>query len=907
MSQRFTLGVLSPFLGGWYFGGILDALARATAEAGGNVIAFQTLDAGTDIVEVSQPPDPECLTSWDHLSGFIVVINAVSSRYLASIEAAGKPVVVISHRFPDLSCPVILPDNRTGIRSGVEHLLRHGHRRIAFVGFRGADDVAERYEAYKHTLLAHDIEPDPRLLFPASDNHETGGDDAAHAMLAAGLPSTAVVAATDANAFGILRTLAAAGYDLPADQAVIGFDDVPAASASVPALTTVNQPIDAVARRAVDVMMQRLQTGSTGFARHPVLTSLVVRESCGCPPSGESPGEAWDESTDRRQPAGSPVAHDRTWFADTTTLQRVLSTQYEVSMDLLRSHENDPRTLQWVSRTSATAACLGLWVDGRRPTDAHPMLEIVGTFSTDELVMVDVPPVVDATAFPPEQMLAGLDERPGSVVFVIPVKINSMDLGILAITDTVETKASTGRESISQWTALLAVALEQHFTLAALRARDDQLRAAALYDHLTGLPNRALFLDRLDQAMRRNHRVPSGRFAVLFLDLDGFKVVNDSLGHSAGDQVLTQVSERLKGSLRDCDTAARFGGDEFLVLLDGLENDHVPVHVAERLHAALARPFLAAGHEVVVAASIGIALSGSHYENAEEILRDADIAMYSAKSERRGSRALFDTSMHSKAVDRLQLETELRHALESGGFELHYQPIVDLQTGRTRGFEALVRWRHADRGLVPPDDFLPIAEETGLIVPLSRWILQEACQRLAEWKAAGAPDYLSMSINVSNRQFWHGDLIDDIDEVLRRTGLDPRCVALEITEGVVMHNVDLACKILEEIHTLGCPVHIDDFGTGYSSLEALHRLPIDALKVDRSFVSRLGTDTRSSELVRTIVLMGHNLGLELVAEGIETEEQRRHLVELACQHGQGYLFSRPVPKDVALALAVEQP
>jgi diguanylate cyclase (GGDEF)-like protein len=901
VSRQFTLGVLAPFLGGWYFGGILDGIARAAADAGGNVIAFQTLDAGTDTVEVTQPPDPDSRVAWDLVSGFIVVINAVSARYLATIEAAGKPVVVISHQYPGLAAPVVVPDNRTGVRQGVTHLVQHGHRAIGFVGYLGAADIDERYQTYRETLLDHGIAPDPRLLFRASDNHQAGGAHAAQAMLAAGLPSTAVMAGTDANAIGVIATLASAGYHLPADQAVIGFDDLPAASFSVPRLTTVKQPIDHVARTAVGVLLDQVRTTSREFARHHVATSLVVRESCGC--SGTAIDEAEPSSPGTRQSAAAHAsARSRAQFDDTTHLQAVLSTQYEVSMELLRSFENDPAALHWLSRTSATAGCLGLWAERGPSTDTQPALEIVGVFQTEQQPTGEVPAVIEPAAFPPEHLRAAVDRRPGAVVCVVPVKLNARDLGVLAIVDTVETKVTTGRESISQWTALLAVALDQRAMLAALRARDDQLRTAALFDHLTGLPNRALFLNRLDQAMRRSSRAPQGRFAVLFLDLDGFKVVNDSLGHSAGDEILVQAAERVERSLRKCDTAARFGGDEFLVLLDGFEDGHAPAHVAERLQAALAEPFQAGGQQVVISASIGIAKSGDHYEHAEQLLRDADIAMYCAKSDRKGSHAVFDVTMHFKAVKRLQLETELRQALEEGQFEVHYQPIVDLPTGRTQGFEALVRWRHPERGLLAPGEFLPIAEETGLIIQLSRWVLQQSCQQLAVWNAAGGPDRLTMSVNVADRQFWEGHLIDDIDLALGVSGVDPRCVVLEITEGVIMHDVDLACKMLEEIHSRGCRVHIDDFGTGHSSLEALHRLPIDALKIDRSFVSRLGADARSSELVRTIVLMGHNLAIGIIAEGIETGEQRDHLLTLDCQHGQGYLFSRPIPASDATAL-----
>jgi predicted signal transduction protein with EAL and GGDEF domain len=359
--------------------------------------------------------------------------------------------------------------------------------------------------------------------------------------------------------------------------------------------------------------------------------------------------------------------------------------------------------------------------------------------------------------------------------------------------------------------------------------------------------------------------------------------------------MLVEVASRITASLRESDTAARFGGDEFLILLDGADDLYTPTQVAERLHDALAPPFRLQGQEVVITASIGITLSSIRYAEAEDLVRDADIAMYWSKSHRKGSHTLFDVSMHNKAVARLQIETELRHAIERGELEVYYQSIVHLATGTTRGFETLIRWRHPVRGLVLPDDFLPVAEETGLIIPIGRWIIEESCRQLAAWQRTLGRDDLRLSINVSNRQFWQGGLVEDVEKALRRAGLNPRGLAFEITEGVIMNNVVLARKMLEDLHDIGCELHIDDFGTGYSSLEALHRLPIDALKIDRSFVARLGVDTKSNTLVQTIVRMGGNLGRQLIAESVETEAQRDQLLRLGCEYGQGHLFSQPVP------------
>jgi diguanylate cyclase (GGDEF)-like protein len=470
----------------------------------------------------------------------------------------------------------------------------------------------------------------------------------------------------------------------------------------------------------------------------------------------------------------------------------------------------------------------------------------------------------------------------------------------------IEANVPTGREMVNQWTALLTIALDHEEVLQSLRRQEERLRHAALYDQLTGLPNRTLFLDRLAEAMRRAARRPDYRFAVLLLDLDGFKVVNDSLGHLAGDRLLQRVAERIHHNVRDTDVAARFGGDEFAVLLDDIGGLDRPNTVAKRIHASLDEPFRLGDDEVVVSSSIGIALSDAGYQNAEDLVRDADTAMYSSKARGKGAHVVFNATMHAKAVDRLRTEAELRRALEQGEFEVHYQPIVRLATGEIVGFEALLRWRHPARGVIPPGEFLGIAEESGLIVPIGRWILRESCRQLYDWIRSGVvPEGTQISVNVSNRQFWHGRLIEDVVDCLVATNLEPPCLVVEITESVIMHDVKLAREMLAELRGLRVELHIDDFGTGYSSLGALHQLSIDALKIDRSFVTPLGTDPRSGELARTIVLMGANLGLAVIAEGIETAQQRDYLRDAGCPYGQGYWFSRPVPAAEVPALVRE--
>jgi diguanylate cyclase (GGDEF)-like protein len=428
------------------------------------------------------------------------------------------------------------------------------------------------------------------------------------------------------------------------------------------------------------------------------------------------------------------------------------------------------------------------------------------------------------------------------------------------------------------------------------RALEDRLRHQALHDDLTGLPNRALFLDRLSQAIAAAKRRRKYSYAVLWLDLDGFKVLNDSLGHSFGDKLLVLVAERVRTHLRETDTAARFGGDEFALLVLGPGSRVSLEGMAHRLLEHLNEPYDVEGHKVVVTASLGIATSTTGYRRPEDVLRDADIAMYKAKALGPGSLATFDSSMYAGAMARMKTETELRQAMELDQLELHYQPIVDLGTGRVEALEALVRWRHPSAGLLVPLHFLQVAEESGLIVPMGRWVQAEACRRLAGWQSEAllSPD-ARVGINVSNREFANPRLVEQLDQVLAETGLRPERLTVEVTEGVIMDNLERALGVLRELRLRGVHVHVDDFGTGYSSLEALHRLPIDALKIDKSFVARLGEDERTTELVRTIVQLGSKIGVGVIAEGIETAAQLEVLAHLGPCWGQGYLFSRPLP------------
>jgi diguanylate cyclase (GGDEF)-like protein len=440
---------------------------------------------------------------------------------------------------------------------------------------------------------------------------------------------------------------------------------------------------------------------------------------------------------------------------------------------------------------------------------------------------------------------------------------------------------------------------DQEKTGLALRESRELFRHAAYHDSLTSLPNRNFFIESLKSLLEKSPQKPNTKFAILFLDLNRFKTINDSLGHSAGDLLILHVAKRLSSIMHAGDLVARFGGDEFAVILNDISMADDAVQFAELVRRKISSPFTINGRQVFTGFSIGIALNNPNYKDAEDILRDADIAMYSAKKSNKDY-VVFDQTMHLRAVHLLQMETDLRHAVERDELLVYYQPIIDLATMSLKGFEALMRWNHPQRGIVPPNEFIPVAEDTGLIIPLTLWILRKTCVQLVQWQTRSPLNKsLIMSVNLSGKHFGQPDLVEQIRKILIETQVNPACLKLEITESAIMENAENTITMLKNIRALGIKLSIDDFGTGYSSLSYLHRFPIDTLKVDRSFVSSMEDGSENGEIVRTIIALAKTLNLDVVAEGIETIHQLHQLRILGCDHGQGYLFSRPVPIEEA--------
>ncbi len=1134
MSPQPTIGVLTPLIGGFYYANILAGVQRIAQRRGARVVALQT--TGMDMLWPDEA-DSQPL-GWGCIDGFIGINDLEATNYYRRLLDKGRPLVTLSARM-DRAATAVLPENYEGTRDAVLHLLEHGHRRIAFAGALNQLDMRERYEGYQAALREQGIEPQPELFFPMGCTLELEGRATGKRIVAAGASFSALVACTDLNAIGIMHELRAAGYRIPDDIALVGFDDVEAARYMDPPLATVRQGFGALAEAAAEVLLDKILDDRPLPTTVRVPTTFIARQSCGCTGHGTStvslsvhPTE--EKRTDRLEvllkrffrkhaqggfhseardawPAaarlaehlvsvieGGPglapnalnpawreflsAAHDvesveglvslledaaNRWLRDDRADDALLVTvraklrqlrfdfmrewriaeqarrryfdsiteaNRKINLALIGADLRSAQDLSWLGWARVSHGWLGAWQPGTQ--DRPRKLRIVSTFSNDESDL-DLDATYAPHQFPSPTVFERLElSAPTDIVTVIPLTSQAENRGLLTVIGPIETELFDDTGTLGQWAALLSAAMdreellkslregfererriaktlresEERYALAARGANDglwdwsiasgdfycsarfrailgaedqgmdngidtwfsrvypedlpglkaafedhfsgnsahiehehrvahsdgslrwvlcrgvavfddagnpvraagsqaeitarkkaeEQLRQTALHDTLTGLPNRALLTDRLEQALRRSRRDGSG-FAVLFLDLDRFKTINDSLGHVSGDQLLVLMAERLVDCMREADTVARLGGDEFAIVVSDVSTLEEAVPVAERVQEALRAPFYIQGHRVFTSASIGITLSSERYEKAEDFLRDADTAMYRAKTQGRARHELFDARMHDQAMERLSLEAGLRRALERSEFVLHYQPLVSLRSGAVLGLEALVRWQHPERGLLYPDAFLPVAEETGLIIPISEWVLREACRQSKQWQSQLSRS-VRISINLTPRQLKDPELPRLFQSALSEADLEPSALGIELVESSLIESIHPTTRTLNALKEMGVQIAVDDFGTGYSSLSYLKRFPIDYLKIDRSFTQGVPSDVNDTAISTAIIAMARSLNLTVVAEGVETREQADFLRSQGCDMVQGYYFSRPLDAESCLRL-----
>ncbi len=980
-SQPTRIGVLSPLLAGSYSGIVLAGAVREAEAAGVGVVGIQTLDISQGGIR-ALVPDYALRTAWEQVAGFVVVVNAVGRDYLESLRAAGTPVVLVADELEGFPCPAVRADNRGGVTQAVAHLIEHGHRRIAFCGAMYQADIRERRAAYADALRAHGMEPAGELFFETGDNLESGGAAAARAFLAAGAPATAIVAATDFNAIGLMRALTEEGLEIPRDVAVAGFDDVTGSSAGRPTLSRVHHSVEAAGGRAARLLLDLIAGREVAMGPHLVPTTFIARESCGCSagataqalaspasacapaeqnlrlrlerlllgsdqPTAEQadhldravalmvaglaaePAEGGGELSEaaRRLFAVSPrwttitaaidccrayqrdggggatadparltdlavelsralAQHEQRAHSD---LNHSVARQFQLTISLLGGGSGDPHSLGWLASSSARAACLGLWAaePAGAPT-AGRRLVIAGSYVRDGDPPLSLPAEAIAERFPPPALLDDVAATPGEITLVVPLRTEAMDMGLLAMVAPVESTQVTGRDAIFELDSLLSVAMERF----ALGVR---LRHDALHDPLTGLPNRALLRDRIEQALARAQRRPGDRVALLHVDLDGFTHVNDTLGHAAGDRLLVALAQRVTDRLRDGDTAARLGGDEFALLLEEIHDPADAERVAGDLAARIAAPYEIDGRQVVVGAAIGVAVSGADRERPEQLLRNADLALHRAKASGPNGHALYEPRMFTALLARHELEAELRRAIAGGELRVRFQPIVEMATGRVRAAEALVRWEHPTRGTIAPLDFIPLAEETGAIHALERWVLRTALRSVAALRhrvpVAGA---FTVSVNLSPHRLHDPELVTEIAAALRGAVLPPTVLTMEVTESALLSNTDTTVGTLKRIRGMGVRLAIDDFGAGYSSLTYLTLCDFDVLKIDRAFITGMVGRGEGTAITRAILAMAAILDLRVVAEGVENDLQAARLIEMGCTLAQGDLYSRPV-------------
>ncbi len=1013
MADQYRINLLIPYLDGEYYGTIFTTLHREINKRNSTLFTIHAL------ASVENPAAFDYQIGTEDTDGWLLLMNPYSvlpssPKFLAAIEASGKPIVTIGYQENSIRCHSVVIDNRQAIKDAVGHLIRdHGHRRIAFVGSTEHVDLIERFEGYREALQDNGIEYDEQLYFHANNSLRHGGASAAQAMMDRGKDFTAVVAATDLNAMGLIESLQASGYRIPDEMAVIGFDDLPSAETFHPPLTSVHQSIADLAQASVELLYRMLDGERLPHNVTYIPTAFIQRASCGCSyQSKEVPIDVLHRRLERSE----------------ANINQLISSHNQLAANWASASREEFFDFSRMFREISHWGCLASWETDRND---HRHLIIKQAFSKYN---ESVPPIglrIPIEQFPPVNWLPRLGDNDyvrvqsirsdredlGFIVLVGPIDklvlVSEVDITriscnisvtalvrdqlynqVRSIAEQLEIVSRTTNDGIWDWDLVtdqiqwstrthdmfssigetltgdpdsffrlvhpedyhyVTSAFQQHIddgtplkiefriqgcdngrqlwlyaagdsirdqhgnkvrTIGSLtnitekKTAENQITRLAYHDVLTGLPNRQLFRERFEQSQWEAERGRT-KLGIMLLDLDRFKIINDTLGHQVGDQLLQGVARRMediiysgspaKGVDRDGgSTVARLGGDEFIILLKDVQDVTQMQLIAERLIQGFQEPFDIENLELFTTASIGISLYPDDGADLDTLYRCADIAMYKAKENGKNRSVTYNGAINSLTFERLSMENELRRALERCEFELHYQPQIDLDKNEIYGVEALIRWRSPERGLVSPAEFIPLAEDSGLIIPIGQWVLREACLQKKQWIDLGLPRSV-VSVNISASQLHQNNFVDMVKTVLADTKLPPDALCLEITESTAIMNMQDSIHKLQQLEDLGVHIAIDDFGVGYSSLSMLKQLPIKNVKIDRSFVQDMVVNSDDAAIATAIISLARNLGMIVIAEGVETEAQRKLLMKEQCNCIQGYIYSKPLPPDECLA------
>lgn len=1005
MKKRHKINLLIPFLDGEYYGNIFTTLQSEATKRNSTLFAIQAL------ATIENPNEFDYQIGTEVADGWLIMTNPLaelpsSQAFLEGIKATGKPIVTIGYQEETIDCHAIVINNRQAIKDAVFHLIReHGHRRIAFIGADEHVDLIERFEGYKEALRECGITYDEELYVRTDNSLRPGGEWAAEILLQRKVDFTAVVAATDLNAMGLINRLQAEGYNIPRDVAVIGFDDLPASKTFNPPLTTIYQPIADLAKVSIDLLYRQIEGEVIESDMTHVPTEFVSRASCGCPYEEEhmsidlmheklvqteaninhliqshnqfatnwasaARGELfdfskmfvgmchwgclamWDKSDEGNQlvithsfsrdgdpkpPVGLKIPIEQFPHADWlpridedefVRVQSIRSDQEDIGfivlvgpvgklaliseIDVTRISCNISVTalvrdqlfnqvrsiaeqLEIVSRTTND----GIWdwdLTNNKiqwSTRTHDMINSIGESLTNE-------PESLFRLIHPEDFFHMREEFKKHIEHGIPLKVEFRiqskhtddQLWLYAAGDSIEDQHGRKIRLIGSLT-----------NITGKKEAEKQITHLAYHDFLTGLPNRQMLKEHFQKcAIEAKHY--NYMIGLMLIDLDRFKIINDTLGHQMGDQLLKEVANMLEDIVqaytpnykmaRHSGLVARLGGDEFIVLLTGIKEVSELEDIADQMIKRFQKPFQVDNLELFTTASIGISVYPEDGTDLNTLTRCADIAMYKAKENGKNRSEMYNASTNSLTFERLTMENELRKALEREEFELHYQPQINLETNEIYGVEALIRWRSPGLGLVAPNEFIPLAEDSMLIIPIGRWVLREACLQMKRWIEQGVPASV-MAVNISASQLQQNDFVDMVKETLEETQLPSEYLCLEVTESTAIMNWSNSINKLRELSELGIHVAIDDFGTGYSSLSMLKHLPISNVKIDSSFVRDMVVNQDDAAIATAVISLARKLGLTVIAEGVETEDQWQLLMKERCHCIQGYIISRPLP------------